>query len=250
MRTIVAGNWKMHKTVREALRLVDELTERRTAIPAAVDLVIAPPFTALEAVSHRLRGQDTIHLGAQTMHWQNQGAYTGEISPLMLMELKVEYVILGHSERRAFCGETDEFVRLKAAAALEHGLTPIIAVGETHAEKEAGKTKARVTAQTLAAIEALPDDQIERLVLAYEPIWAIGTGLNDDPENANETMREIRACHPKLAAVPILYGGSVKPANMAGYAAMENINGALVGGASLDAESFIAIAQAAESVTA
>jgi len=233
----------MHKTVREALRLVDALVERRSEF-AGVDVVIAPPFTALEAVSHRLRGQDAIQLAAQTMHWEDSGPFTGEISPVMLRELGVQYVILGHSERRAFCGETDAFIQRKVAAALKHGLKPIVAVGETLEEKTAGKTAEKVTRQTRAALDGLNADEIRRAVLAYEPIWAIGTGKNDDPRNAGATMGIIRSSVPGLADVPVLYGGSVKPDNMAGYAAMEEINGALVGGASLDADSFAAIVAA------
>ena len=235
----------MHKTVREALALVNALVERSSGFAMGVDVLVAPPFTALEAVSRCLRGQDRIKLGAQTMHWENSGAFTGEISPAMLAEFGTEYVILGHSERRAFCGESNEFVHKKTRAALAHGITPIIAVGETLEEKNAGKTKEKVITQTLAALDGLSDNEVRRVLLAYEPIWAIGTGQNDDPENADATMAEIRACLPALAEVPILYGGSVKPVNMAGYAAMPNINGALVGGASLDAESFTGIINAA-----
>ena len=238
MRTIIAGNWKMHKTVREALTLASALVGEAADYPAEVDVVIAPPFTALEAVSRTLRGQDRVALGAQTMHWNESGPFTGEISPLMLRDFGVDYVILGHSERRAFCGETNEYVNLKTKAALDHEITPIIAVGETLLEKEAGHTNHVVVNQTIAALQGLADADVERVILAYEPIWAIGTGRNDDPENADATMREIRGAHPRLYNVPILYGGSVKPDNMAGYAAMPNINGALVGGASLDPGSF------------
>lgn len=245
MRTVVAGNWKMHKTVAESLRLVDALIERSQSFDDGIDVVIAPPFTALEAVSGRLRNQNRIKLGAQTMHWEDQGAFTGEISPPMLKELGVEYVILGHSERRAFCGETNEFVCKKTHAALRHGLIPIIAVGETLEEKESGRTKAKVVTQTRAAVAGLADHQIHRLIFAYEPIWAIGTGQNDNPVDANATMGEIRSSVAALASVPILYGGSVKPGNMGGYAAMNQINGALVGGASLEAESFAGIIAAA-----
>ena len=249
MRTIVAGNWKMHKTVREALALVDALIERSDEFPPGVEVVVAPPFTALEAVTMRLRGQDGIKVGAQSMHWEDQGAFTGEISPLMLKEFGIEYVILGHSERRAFCGESDEFVRLKTRAALAHGITPIVAVGETLEEKEAGKTKTKVVSQTLAALDGLSPEMLERVVLAYEPIWAIGTGKNDDPVDADATMGWIRGCLP-VANVPVLYGGSVKPENMGGYALMQNINGALVGGASLKADSFAGIVRAAAGVSA
>ena len=245
MRTVIAGNWKMHKTVAEALKLIDDLLPLSSEFPGGVSVVVAPPFTALQAVSQRLNSHSTIKLGAQTMHWDDRGAFTGEISPLMLKEFSCEYVILGHSERRAFCGETNQYVRLKVRAALAHGITPIVAVGETLEEKDRGLTKEKVVTQTLEALTGLAEEQIRRVILAYEPIWAIGTGTNDDPENANATMGEIRDCIQTLVDVPILYGGSVKPENMASYAAMPNINGALVGGASLQAASFAGIISAA-----
>lgn len=245
MRTVIAGNWKMHKTAHEAGRLIDALKERSPGFPEHVEVVVAPPFTALETAARHLRGQDRIKLGSQTMHWEKQGAFTGEISPMMLLEFGTTFVILGHSERRAFCGETNQFVRLKVRAALANGLTPIIAVGETLEEKDAGRTTHKVVTQTREALDGLSEDQIATVILAYEPIWAIGTGKNDDPANADATMGTIRACIPALANVPILYGGSVKPENMTAYAAMPNINGALVGGASLDAQSFAGIIEAA-----
>ena len=235
----------MHKTAHETGRLIDALKERSPGFPAEVDVVVAPPFTSLETASRHLRGQDRIKLGAQTMHWEPQGAFTGEISPAMLHEFGTSFVILGHSERRMFCGETNQFVRLKVRAALANGLTPIIAVGETLEEKDAGGTQKKVVTQTQAALDGLSEDQIALVILAYEPIWAIGTGKNDDPHNADATMAAIRDCLPALVNVPILYGGSVKPENMAAYAAMPNINGALVGGASLDAQSFAGIIEAA-----
>lgn len=236
----------MHETVAQALALVDGLIALSGTFPAEVDVVVAPPFTALEAVSNRLRNRQRIALGAQTMHWEDQGPFTGEISPVMLKELGVEYVVLGHSERRMSCGETDESVNKKAHAALRHAITPIIAVGETLDEKNAGETQRKVVSQTRAALSNMSVAQIEQVVLAYEPIWAIGTGRNDDPQNANATMEQIRAAADGLANVPILYGGSVKPDNMASYARMPNINGALVGGASLAADSFAAIVHAAK----
>jgi triosephosphate isomerase len=245
MQTLIAGNWKMHKTAAEALELIDGLLARSAEFPAGVDVMVAPPFTALQAVSQRLNSHHRIKLGAQTMHWENHGAFTGEISPPMLEEFGCEYVILGHSERRAFCGETNQYVRLKVRAALAHGITPIVAVGETLEEKDRGLTKEKVVTQTLEALTGLAEEQIRRVVLAYEPIWAIGTGKNDDPENANATMGEIRGCMQTLHDIPILYGGSVKAENMAAYAAMSNINGALVGGASLQAQSFAGIISAA-----
>jgi len=235
----------MHGTIAEALGLIDALLPLALRFPSDVEVVVAPPFTALQAVSNRLRNQDRIALGAQTMHWEDQGPFTGEISPLMLKELGVRYVILGHSERRALCGETDELVNKKSHAALRHEMTPIVAVGETLDEKNAGQTQRKVISQTRAALHGMTNDQLERVVLAYEPIWAIGTGRNDDPQNANATMEQIRASVGGLQEAPILYGGSVKANNMASYARMPNINGALVGGASLAADSFAAIVHAA-----
>jgi len=237
----------MHDTVSQALELVDDLLAIAQRFPSEVDVAVAPPFTALQAVSERLKGQSRIALGAQTMHWEDAGPFTGEISPPMLKEFGVSFVIIGHSERRAACGETDETVNKKVHAALKHGMTPIIAVGETADEKNAGKTKAKVVAQTRAALKDLEAHQVRRAVLAYEPIWAIGTGINDDSANANATMQEIRSANADLREVPILYGGSVKPDNMRGYAVMANVNGALVGGASLAADSFAAIVSAAAS---
>ena len=245
MRSLVVGNWKMHDTVAQALELVDGLLAVADRFPADVSVAVAPPFTALQAVCERLRGQSRIALGAQTMHWKDAGPFTGEISPPMLKEFGVAFVIIGHSERRATCGETDETVNKKAHAALEHGITPIIAVGETLDEKNAGKTRAKVVAQARAALKGMDPQQIQHVVLAYEPIWAIGTGRSDDPVNADATMHEIRSANDALTNVPILYGGSVKPENMRAYAAMRDVNGALVGGASLDTASFAAIISAA-----
>ncbi|MHB8356952.1 MAG: triose-phosphate isomerase [Vulcanimicrobiaceae bacterium] len=239
-RTIVAGNWKMYKDTHEAALFVDAFLDRLGALPVGVEIVLCPPFSALFAVGQRVR-RTRVRLGAQNMHWEDCGAYTGEISPPMLVDLGVAYVILGHSERRTLFGETDDGVRRKTAAALAHGLTPIVAVGETAAERDAGLTTARVVAQTQAALEGLPAGAVAKIVMAYEPIWAIGTGRNCDPEAANEVMRAIRGAVEGLAEAPILYGGSVKPENVAAYAACGEIDGALVGGASLDPNAFAAL---------
>jgi triosephosphate isomerase len=179
-----------------------------------------------------------IALGAQTMHWEDQGAFTGEVSPPMLLEHGVSYVIIGHSERRAYCNEIDRTINLKVAAALRHGLTPIVAVGETLDEREAGEADQRVAGQTHAALEGLADDQIREVVIAYEPIWAIGTGKNCDPAEANRIMGRIRSHIPALHDAPILYGGSMKADNVAAYMAQEHINGGLIGGASLEPAAF------------
>lgn len=250
MRSVIAGNWKMHKTVAEAVLLVKELLLLRRSFPADVEVIVAPPFTALQAVSRSLRGQSSIQLAAQTMHWQDTGAYTGEISPTMLMDVDVRYVILGHSERREMFGESDAYVRLKTMAALAHGLRPIVAVGETLEEHNAGRTMDKVVSQTRAALQGLTPQEIARCVVAYEPLWAIGSGMSDDPQNANAVMRSIRGSVEGLQDVPLIYGGSVRPDNMAAFAAQSDVNGALVGGASLSADSFAAIIRATQNVPA
>lgn len=237
-RTIVAGNWKMHKTAGETRAFFDDFLPRIADVSPEVEVVIAPPFTAIPAAHERLHAQSRVALGAQTMHWELQGAYTGEVSAPMLVEFAVRYVIIGHSERRAYCNELDRTVNLKVRAALEHGLTPIVAVGETLHEREAGKTDERVVSQTRAALDGLNAAHIAGTVIAYEPIWAIGTGRNCDPDEADRVMGRIRACVPALADVAILYGGSMKPENVAEYVTKANINGGLVGGASLDPAGF------------
>lgn len=240
VRTIVAGNWKMHKTAAETAAFLDAFLPRVSALPEAVEIVVAPPFTSIPGASARLR--DTrVRLGAQNMHWELAGAFTGEISAPMLREFGVTHVILGHSERRALCGETDRVVNLKVRTALEQQLTPIVAVGETLDERKSGGTDTRVVAQTRAALEGVPSDELIKIVLAYEPIWAIGTGENCDPSEADRVMGTIRECVDGLARTPILYGGSMTSDNVASYVAQANVNGGLVGGASLDPESFSAI---------
>lgn len=238
-RTLVVGNWKMHKTIAQATELVRELLAHTAWQHPGVDVVVAPPFTALAAVGALLKDSDALTLGAQTMHWADQGAYTGAIAAPMLLEVGCRYVILGHSERRSECGETDETVNLSARAALRHGITPIIAVGESQAEHELGRAVQRVQSQVRAALEGIDAADRKRCVFAYEPIWAIGSGKPDSPESANATMGAIRDVDPALAEVQILYGGSVKPNNVAGFAAQPNIDGGLIGGASLEAHSFI-----------
>ena len=215
-----------------------------------IDVVIAPPFTALAAVSIELGSATKPRLGAQTMHWGEQGAYTGEISPLMLLEVGCKFVILGHSERRADEGETDLRVNLKVKSALKHGITPIIAVGESVSEHEQGRAKERVCSQILAALDGIDAEGRQRCVLAYEPIWAIGSGLAEDPRTADDVMGAIRFCDPTLANARILYGGSMKPGNVAGFIAQPNIDGGLVGGASLDAMIFSELIRNAHSAVA
>ncbi len=246
MRKLVcAGNWKMHKTAREAADFVKIFLPLAQAVPDRVEIVLCPPFTALAAVS-KLLTTGRVRLGAQDMHWERGGAFTGAISAPMLCDLGVHYVIVGHSERREYFGETDETVRLKTAAALQNELTPIVAVGETLAIRDTGKTADHVIAQTRAALEGLNAAQIARILLAYEPIWAIGTGRNCDPAQANAVMSAIRSCMPALNDVPILYGGSVKAENIAAYTAQPQIDGGLVGGASLDPIVFAQLCTAAD----
>jgi triosephosphate isomerase len=236
-RPLIVGNWKMHKTIAEALTFVREL---RALAPdtSCVDAVVCPPFTALAAVGDALQASG-VELGAQTMWDADHGAFTGEIAPAMLVECGARWVILGHSERRQHCAESDAGVNRKVGAALRHGLTPIVAVGESAAEHAAGETRARVVAQTQAAFAGFDAGEIARCVVAYEPIWAIGTGNADTPEGANAVMGEIRAAVPGLAGVRVLYGGSVNPGNVAAFAAQPNIDGGLVGGASLNPRSFV-----------
>ena len=209
-----------------------------------------PAFTALRSVQTVLDADRIpIALGAQDCHWEPQGAFTGEISPLMLAKLNVTYVIVGHSERRQLFGETDESVHAKLRAVLAAGMTPILCVGETLEEREAGDTEAKVAAQVAAGLQGVPADLVAGLVVAYEPIWAIGTGRNATPEDAQATISAVRAVVAKqagrdaAAAVRIQYGGSVKPGNIADLLAQPDIVGALVGGASLDPDEFAAIVQ-------
>ena len=252
MRTpFVAGNWKMHETVADARHLVSELVPGLQSIQN-VEKVLCPPFTDLLAVANLLEGTD-VGLGAQNMYWETSGAFTGEISPAMIAEL-CNYVILGHSERRAYFGETDETVNKKVQAAFGAGLVPIVCVGETLDENEAGRTTevvSRQVSQGLAGLSGLNGDS-SSLVVAYEPVWAIGTGKAATPDGANAVIADV--IRPALAdlfdqdfaqGVRVLYGGSVKAGNAGEFFRQPDIDGALVGGASLKASEFIAITQAA-----
>jgi triosephosphate isomerase len=242
-KPLIVGNWKMHKTIAETRAFIAAIRVRDLPL-ADVDAVICPPFTAL-CTAHTELEHSGIALGAQNVCWAERGAFTGEISPLMLVECGVTWVVIGHSERRAMFGELDERVHEKARAALAHGITPIVAVGETALEHAAGKARDKVCAQVQAAFGGMPDADVARCVVAYEPIWAIGTGTADSPEEANHIMGEIRGTIAGLANVRILYGGSVTPDNVASYVAQPNIDGGLVGGASLDPASFAALLDAA-----
>ncbi len=246
MRTpIIAGNWKMHKTVAEAFTLVEEMREELAQI-RGVEKVLCPPFTALYYASGLLQGTD-IGLGAQNMYWEEKGAFTGEISPRMVREL-CQYVIIGHSERRKYFGETDETVNRKVRTAFAHGLTPIICVGENLEQNEAGLTEEWVSGQVAAALDGLTGTQVETLIIAYEPIWAIGTGKPATGPGANAIIGEVvRGTVASLfgeqiaQAMRVQYGGSVKPENIVEFMSQPEIDGALVGGASIVAEKFIAI---------
>jgi triosephosphate isomerase len=240
IKTILAGNWKMHKTAAETGAFLDVFLPLTALLSPAIEIVVAPPFTSIPSAAVRLRGT-RVRLGAQTMHWQLQGAFTGEISAPMLREFGVTHVILGHSERRAYCDETDQTVNLKVQTALEQGLTPIVAVGETLEERRAGLTDERVVAQTRGAFDGVPSSSLATVVIAYEPIWAIGTGENCDSGEADRVMATIRSCLNGLETTPILYGGSMTAANVTSYLARPNINGGLVGGASLDPNGFAAL---------
>ena len=247
MRTpIVAGNWKMNKTVAEARELFSELVPL-VAEMDAVKVVLCPPATALLPV-HALLTGTRIGLGSQNIHWEANGAYTGELAPAMVAEFG-QYTIIGHSERRAYFGETDETVNKKVLAAQANGLIPIVCVGESLEENEAGKTEAVVAKQIADGLKGVSAD----LVIAYEPIWAIGTGRAATGEMANDTIKVIRAELAKLFGadaeeIRILYGGSVKGSNAAEFFSQSDIDGALVGGASLKAADFAAIAAAAQEV--
>ena len=246
---LVAANWKMHLTIAQALGLIDEV---KTALDglAGVEIVICPPATALSAVGRALAGTPFL-LGGQTMHWEPKGAYTGEISAPMLADVGCRYVILGHSERRQYFGETDDEVGRKVDAAFQHGLLPIVCVGEQLEERQAGQTDSVITRQVSSSVRGQSMDRLHRLVLAYEPVWAIGTGLTATGAEASRVAGLIRATLAgsgdagAAAAARVLYGGSVKPENIQEFITQPEIDGALVGGASLDARAFSAIARAA-----
>ncbi len=246
---MVAGNWKMNKGLFETRDLIREIYPVLQGVEG-VEVVICPPFVGLGVAQREVEGS-AIKLGAQNMHWENSGAYTGEISAGMLREL-VEYVILGHSERRAMFGETDETVNKKTLAALTHGLKPIVCVGETLEENQAGITADVVGRQVRADLAGLSAEQAMQVVIAYEPVWAIGTGLAATPEGANAVHKDV--IRPILRemfgaevgdGMRILYGGSVNPGNAAELFGQSDIDGGLIGGASLKADSFTALVKAA-----
>jgi triosephosphate isomerase len=248
MRTpIIAGNWKMHKNPAESVAFVNELAPL-IASYTGVERVVAPTFLALTGVAEALKGTE-IKVSAQNTHWETHGAFTSQIAPTMLKGL-VEYCIIGHSECREYLKETDDMINKKAKALLAHGIKPIIAVGESLTQNEAGETETFVGGQVRAALAGISEADMANIVIAYEPIWAIGTGKNASAEIANKICGMIRATITELygetvaQATRIQYGGSVKPNNMLDYMSQEHIDGGLVGGASLQVVDFVALIQA------
>lgn len=248
-RCFIAGNWKMNKTVDESLELVRELRGALAMVRDRVEIAVAPPFTALHPVAKTLEDSNIV-LAAQNCHFEEQGAFTGEISAPMLKEVGCRYVIVGHSERRQYFGETNEGVGRRAQSVLKAGMNPIVCVGETLAEREGGKTLEVVATQLKAALGSIPSAQGERVVLAYEPVWAIGTGKTATSRQAQEVHAHLRGLLKELWGpataynVRIQYGGSVKPDNAAELLSQPDIDGALVGGASLKAADFAGIVKA------
>jgi len=240
-KPIIAGNWKMHKTINEAVDFVQQLL--RQSLPKEVDTVICAPYPALSALVAETK-ETEVEIGAQNVYWEQEGAYTGEVSVPMLSAAGVTYVIIGHSERRSLFGETDEHVNQKVHAALAGGLIPLICVGEELEERQNGQTKAVVQSQVTAALKGITAADAAKVIFAYEPVWAIGTGQAATAADAEEVCAYIRQLlHEQYDAstaeqVRIQYGGSVKPANIASFVSQPNIDGALVGGASLEVESF------------
>lgn len=243
-RKVIAGNWKMNMLPNETINFIDELSKK--VKNANCDIVLCVPYTDLFYAWHTLEGTN-IHLGAQNMHWEESGAYTGEVSGEMLKSIGVEYVIIGHSERRAYFVETDETVNKKIKAALKYGLKPIVCVGETLEQREASETNNVITKQTELALQGLEKEQVENIIIAYEPIWAIGTGKTATPEDANNCIKYIRNKIEELygkdvaETVIIQYGGSVKSSNAKELFSTSDIDGGLVGGASLKADEFAKI---------
>ncbi|HAX81414.1 MAG TPA: triose-phosphate isomerase [Actinobacteria bacterium] len=248
-KDLIVGNWKMNATHLEAIQMVQKLSYRlETDDFERVEVAVCPPFTALRSVQTVIETDHLpIRLGAQDVHWQESGAYTGAVSPGMLRSLGVRFVIVGHSERRAMFGDDDAAVARKTVAVLDAGMIPIVAVGESLEQREAGTTEEIITGQLTAALRGIAPERVATLVVAYEPIWAIGTGRTADPDIAGQATAQLRAAlsatsgNEVAAAVRILYGGSVNPGNIAAFMAKRDIDGALVGGASLDPDQFAAI---------
>jgi triosephosphate isomerase len=253
-RPMIAGNWKMHKTAGEGAILIQDLDERIEPYWTAVEVVVCPPFTALKSVSTVIE-LDRLSLGlaAQNVHWESEGAYTGEVSTRMLADLRCDYCIVGHSERREMFGETDETVNRKVHALFAAGVTPIVCVGESLETRDAGDTDRYVRDQVMRGLAGVDPEKAGDLVIAYEPIWAIGSGRTPTPESANDVCRAIRATlgamfgQPAAIRCRILYGGSAKPENLGLFMPEPDIDGALIGGAALDAASFADMVRTASS---
>ncbi|PLS17965.1 triose-phosphate isomerase [Bacillus sp. M6-12] len=249
-KPIIAGNWKMNKTMSEAKSFIEEI---KSLVPAneKMEAVVCAPALFLDQLVQITEGSD-VKIGAQNMHFEENGAFTGEISPAALADLGVQYVIIGHSERREMFNETDESVNKKTAAAFKYNLIPIVCCGETLEERESGQTNELVGNQVKKALEGLSEDQVKNMVIAYEPIWAIGTGKSSTSEDANAVCSHIRSAvasqfsQDAADAVRIQYGGSVKPENIKEYMAQSDIDGALVGGASLQSQSFLQLLEAGQ----
>ena len=247
-KPIIAGNWKMYKTLSETKQFAEEV-KGLTPDPVKVDTVLCAPALFLEQLTQVLK-DSPVHVGGQTMHFDTEGAFTGEVSPVQLADIGVDFVILGHSERREYFNETDQAVNKKVHAAFEHSLIPIVCVGETLEEREAGNTAAKVEGQVEKALAYLTEEQVKQAVIAYEPIWAIGTGKTATSEDANEVCGAIRSKVESLFGqdvaqdIRIQYGGSVKPENIEELLSMEHIDGALVGGASLQPASLLKLLEA------
>ncbi len=248
-KPFIAGNWKMYKTISEAVEIVKALKQASPDL-TEVALVVIPPFTALYDVKKTIEGS-TVQLGAQNFYWEEKGAFTGEISAPMIKDAGCQYIVIGHSERRQYFGETDETVNKKIKTALSHDLIPIMCIGESLDEREKEKTMEKIESQIIGGLEGMGQEEMRRIIIAYEPIWAIGTGLTATPFQAEEVHGFIRDKlvekygNESASCAIILYGGSVKPANTYELLKEKNINGALVGGASLEADSFIQIAKEA-----
>ncbi|WP_024621707.1 triose-phosphate isomerase [Metaclostridioides mangenotii] len=239
-KPIIAGNWKMNKTIKEALEFVSDIKGKTNA---EVDAVICAPFTLLKDLKESTKGTD-IKIAAQNMHFEDNGAFTGEVSPLMLKELNIDYVVIGHSERRQYFNETDETVNKKVLKALETGINPIVCVGETLEQRESDNTKKVVEVQVKEALKEVKDSDLSKVVVAYEPIWAIGTGKTATAEQANDVISYIREVIKSLYGdlsqeLRIQYGGSVKPSNVKEIMGQSDIDGALVGGASLASKDYL-----------
>ena len=246
-RPLIAGNWKMHNNSAESVELVSQLKEMISGVKE-VEVVVAPPYTALGSVATAIKGS-TIFLSSQNIFWEEKGAFTGEVSPAMLKDIGCQYTIIGHSERRQYFGETNETVNKRLKAALNASLIPIVCVGETLEEREAGKTLAIIEQQVKEGLDGVSSGEMEKVVVAYEPVWAIGTGKTATPEQAQEVHQFIRKMLAQVfnkgvaEDTRILYGGSVKPDNVDQLMSQKDIDGALEGGASLKADSFARIVQ-------